>query len=204
MGRAVIRVRYRDQLPAGLNGKAELSARGTTVYLVPGLTGGQRRAALRRLRQEASRGCGPSLPRVGLTVALAADRLRAGLRNTAAVIRQHPAGSLLPAALAVLLMTLFVLASVGMAQLPQVVPGPPGSPGTPVSGSGAPTVVGGPAQAHVRGRHGGPSAPRAHAATGGGSGTQTTLVTSSSPGPGQVKHHKHGTVIQICGLAHGC
>jgi hypothetical protein len=181
---------------------AERSARGTTVYLVPGLTGGQRRAVLRRLRQEASRGCGPALPGADLTVALAADRFRVGLRNTASVIRLHPAGSLLPAAFAGLLMTLFVLASVSarMTGLPQApVPGGP-SPG------GAPTVVGVPVLAHASGRPGGPPAPRAHPAKA-GSNSQTTLVTSSSPGTGPVKHHKHkhprhGVVIRLCGLGH--
>jgi hypothetical protein len=135
----MIRVQYKDQLSHGLNGKAERSGRGTTVYLVPGLTGGQRRAALRRLRQEASRGCGPALPGADLTVALAADRFRAGLRNTAAVVRQHPAGSLLPTALAGLLMTLFVLASVSarMSQVPSAA-----MPGGPALVNAQPTVIG--------------------------------------------------------------
>jgi hypothetical protein len=108
----VIHVRYKELSP-GLHGKTERSGRGTTVYLLPGLTGRQRKAALRRLRQEASRGLGPELRRPDLAVALAADRFRAGVRNTAAVVRLHPAGSLLPAALAAALMTLFVLAPVG-------------------------------------------------------------------------------------------
>ena len=114
----MIRVQYKDQLSPGLHGTAERSAHGTTVYLVPGLTQEQRRAALRRLRQEASRGCGPALPGADLTAALAADRFRAGVRRTAAVIRLHPVGSLLPTAFAGLLMTLFMLASVS-ARLPQ-------------------------------------------------------------------------------------
>jgi hypothetical protein len=106
----MIHVRYKELSP-GLHGKAELSRRGTTVYLLPGLTGRQRKAALRRLRQEASRGFGPELPRPDLAVALAADRFRVGVRNTAAVVRQHPAGSLLPTAFLAALMTLFVLTS---------------------------------------------------------------------------------------------
>lgn len=137
----MIRVRYKD-LSAGLHGQAEWGARGTTIYLVPGLTGGQRRAALRRLRQEASRGCGPALPATDLTVALAADRLRVGVRNTAAVIRTHPAGSLLPAALAGLLLTLFVLASISarVAPLPQAGGGAaPG--GGNLAMAGAPVLV---------------------------------------------------------------
>lgn len=106
----MIHVRYKELSP-GLHGKAERSGRGTTVYLLPGLTGGQRKAALRRLRQEASRGLCPELRRPDLAVALAADRFRVGVRNTAAVVRLHPAGSLLPTALAAALMALFVLAS---------------------------------------------------------------------------------------------
>jgi hypothetical protein len=137
----MIRVRYKELSP-GLHGQAESGARGTVIYLRPGLTGGQRSAALRRLRQEASRGCGPALPGPDLTVALAADRCRAGLRNTVAVVRQHPAGSLVPTLLAALLMTLFVLASMssGVVQLPQS-----SMPGELFSvRGGEPTVVGSP------------------------------------------------------------
>lgn len=106
----MIRVRYKELSP-GLHGKTERSGRGITVYLLPGLTVGQRKAALRRLRQEASRGFGPELRRPDLAVALAADRFRVSVRNTAAVVRLHPAGSLLPTAFAAALMALFVLAS---------------------------------------------------------------------------------------------
>lgn len=139
----MIRVRYKDQLTPGLNGQAERSAHGTTVYLVPGLTRGQRRATLRRLRQEASRGCGPALPGADLTAALAADRCRVGFRRTAAVIRLHPVGSLLPTALAAALMTLFMLASVS-ARLPQA----PASGGL-VGDIGATIVIGYPSLAQT-------------------------------------------------------
>jgi hypothetical protein len=83
-----------------MHGEAERGSRGIVVYLLPGLTSAQRKAALRRLRQEGSRGCGPRLPLRQLTVALVADRLRAGATHTTAAIRQHPAGTLLPAVLA--------------------------------------------------------------------------------------------------------
>ena len=114
------------------------------MYLLPGLTGGQRKAALRRLRQEASRGCGPELRRPDLAVALAADRFRVGVRNTAAVVRLHPAGSLLPTAFAAALMALFVLAplSARMVSVPQYPAGgflPAAAP---------PTLIGPPALAH--------------------------------------------------------
>jgi hypothetical protein len=140
----MIRVRYKELSP-GLHGKTECSGRATTVYLLPGLTVRQRKAALRRLRQEASRGFGPQLRRPDLAMALAADRFRVGVRNTAAVVRLHPAGSLLPTALAAVLMTLFVLAPISarMAWFPQSAPA-----GGLLPATGAPTVVRPPVIAH--------------------------------------------------------
>jgi hypothetical protein len=127
----VIRIRYKDLAP-GLHGKVEHRARGLTVYLLPGLTGKQRKAVLRRLRQEASRGCGPALPAPQLTVALGADWIRTKLRNTAAVVRLHPVGSLLPAVAACALITLFVVASgpVRIVRVPGSVPAGSGSAGS--------------------------------------------------------------------------
>ena len=104
----MIRIRYKD-LSSGLHGRAERSARRTTVYLVPGLTGRQRKAALRRLRQEASRGCGPALPLPQLMAALGTDKVRQALGSATGVVRLHPARSLLPAMVAGALMTLFVV-----------------------------------------------------------------------------------------------
>jgi hypothetical protein len=113
----VIRIRYPDFLSgsrdlAGLHGIVERDARGVTLYLLPGLTAGQRKAVIRRLRQEASRGFGPALPLPGLAVALVMDRVRAGVGTAVAVVRLHPAVALLPGA-AITAMTLFVLASTG-------------------------------------------------------------------------------------------
>jgi hypothetical protein len=114
----VIRIRYKD-FSAGahdvtwLHGRAERCPRGATVYLVPGLTGCQRRAVLRRLRQEASRGFGPPLPLPQLAVAIGLDGLRTAARMAGAVIRLHPAVTLVPGAFAAALMALFVLASAG-------------------------------------------------------------------------------------------
>jgi hypothetical protein len=103
---------------------------------MPGLTSAQRKAALRRLRQEARRECGPRLPVPQLAVALAADRVRVAFRNTAAVIRLHPVGSILPTAAIGCLVVLFVLASVSVRIIHR--PGAAGSSGVPmVSGSGA-------------------------------------------------------------------
>jgi hypothetical protein len=54
----------------GCTAGLERGPQGVTVYLVPGLTTWQRRAVIRRLRQEASRGFGPPLPLPQLALAL--------------------------------------------------------------------------------------------------------------------------------------
>jgi hypothetical protein len=155
------RIRYRD-LPPGSHGKAERGARGVTVYLLPGLTGSQRKAALRRLRQEASRGCGPALPAPQLMVALGWDRVRTALRAVAAIVRLHPVVSLLHAGAAGVLMTLFVLASVSV-------------PIAPVPAAQAGTAAGG----------GPPAAPaRALAATSGTWADRQGLGRTARPGLG--------------------
>jgi hypothetical protein len=112
----VIRIRYKDfstgtHDPAGLHGKVEGYARAVTVYLLPGLTAWQRRAVIRRLRQEAGRGFGPPLPRPQLSVALGLDRVRTAAKIATAMIRLHPAVTLLPGAFVAAMMTLFVIAS---------------------------------------------------------------------------------------------
>jgi hypothetical protein len=88
----VIRIRYLD-LSAGLHAAAA-AGRTTTVYLRPGLTTPQRRAALRRLRQESRIGCGPRLPAARLALAIMADRIGTAARQVAAVVRLHPAVAL--------------------------------------------------------------------------------------------------------------
>jgi hypothetical protein len=103
----VIFIQYRD-LSAGLHGKAECAGRSTTVYLVPGLTRAQQNAALRRLRQESRMGCGPRLSAVQLALAVVADRIRTGLGQMLAVIRWHPALTVLPTLLVATLAWLFV------------------------------------------------------------------------------------------------
>ena len=98
---------------AGLHGRTERSARGVTIYLLPGLNAGQRRAVLRRLRQEASCGLGPPLPLRQFALALGFDRMRTAARNARAIVRLHPAVTLLPGVCAVALLALFVAASAG-------------------------------------------------------------------------------------------
>jgi len=96
---------------AGLHGRAEHCARGVRVYLLPGITARQRRAVIRRLRQEASRGLGPALPLPQLAIALGLDRVRTATRIVGAMVRLHPAVTLVPGAFVVAMMTLFVIAS---------------------------------------------------------------------------------------------
>jgi hypothetical protein len=94
----MIKIRYRDpnELSPGLHAAAERHGRGTTVYLLPGLSAAQRQAALRRLRISARRGQGPRLPAPQLALALAADRVRTSVGRAGAVFRVHPAGSTVP------------------------------------------------------------------------------------------------------------
>lgn len=106
----MITIRYRD-LPSGMHARAEYAGRSTAIYLQPGLTGAQRAAAVRRLRQEARMGCGPSLPCARLALACAADWIRCGARQLIAIVRLHPVGTLLPALLLSAMAGLFLYAS---------------------------------------------------------------------------------------------
>ncbi len=106
----------------GLQGIAEPFPKGVTIYLLPGLTGRQRRAVIRRLRQEASRGFGPQLPLPQLVVALVLDRVRGAFTLAAAAVRWHPGVTLLPTAFVAAVMALFVLASAGMGPGPALRP----------------------------------------------------------------------------------
>src|SRR3984957_5990632 len=120
---AVIRVRRRDFVSGshnvtGFQGIAERFPRGVTIYLLPGLTGRQRRGVIRRLREEASRGGGPELPLPQLVIALFLDRVRGAIGLALAAVRFHPGVTLLPAAFVAAVMTLFVLASAGVEAAP--------------------------------------------------------------------------------------
>jgi hypothetical protein len=96
---------------AGLHGRAERGPQGVTVYLLPGLTTWQRRAVIRRLRQEASRGFGPPLPLPQLALALCLDQVRTAARVAGAIIRLHPAAALVPGAFAVAVLALLLVTS---------------------------------------------------------------------------------------------
>ena len=94
----MIKISYRELSP-GLHAQAEPEGADTVIYLLPGLTPEQRRAALRRIRHSGRMGHGPRVPLMGLALALAADRIKTTARNCVAVVRLHPAGSTLPVAL---------------------------------------------------------------------------------------------------------
>ncbi len=98
MGRAMIKIRYRDsnELSPGLHAAAERHGRTTTVYLLSGLSAAERRAALRRLRLSARMGYCPRLPAAQLALALLIDRIRTTIGQAGAVFRLHPAGSTVP------------------------------------------------------------------------------------------------------------
>lgn len=85
----MVKIRYAE-LPAGLHVATEERNNCTIVYLLPGLTPQQRRAALTFARRSARIGHGPSLPAVDMAFALAADRTRMTARTIVAVLRRHP------------------------------------------------------------------------------------------------------------------
>jgi hypothetical protein len=138
----MISVRYchSHELSPGLNASVECSRRGTVVYLVPGLTRDERRAALRRLRMASRVGAGPELPAAQLALALLADRIRTAAWRAGAIFRLHPAGSALPALLlSVGVIVFLALSAVSIQVLPeQAVPGP-----SPVRGPGPAATAGG-------------------------------------------------------------
>jgi hypothetical protein len=111
----VIRIRYKDFSAGthdvtGLHGRVESCAGGATVYLLPGLTAWQRTAVIRRLRQEASRGFGPALPLPQLAIALSVDRVRTTAGTIKAIVRLHPAVTLVPSAFVVAILAVFIMA----------------------------------------------------------------------------------------------
>jgi hypothetical protein len=85
----MVKIRYAE-LPAGLHVVTEEHDGCTIIYLQPGLTPAQRRAALAFARGSARIGHGPSLPATDMAFALAADRARTTGRNLLAALRRHP------------------------------------------------------------------------------------------------------------------
>jgi hypothetical protein len=135
------------------------------VYLLPGLTSWQRRAVIRRLRQEASRGFGPPMPLPQLAIALGLDRVRTAARIVKAIARLHPVVTLVPSTFVVVMMVLFVIAAGAR-------PGIPGMRGgladaAAASGGTAGTVSAGPGRERMTGV---PSAGETGGIAGGGAG----------------------------------
>jgi hypothetical protein len=110
----MVKIRYAN-LPGGLHVRAVTHGRHTVIYLLPGLTLEQRRAALRRVRSSARMGQRPPIPAAGLTRAVIADRVLTTVRNLVGAVRLHPA---MFAPLVVILLSaavaFFVLSSVSI------------------------------------------------------------------------------------------
>jgi hypothetical protein len=134
----MIKIRYRDpnELSPGLHAAAERHGRSTTVYLLPGLSVAQRRAALRRLKISARRGYDPRLPAPQLAVALAADRIRTTVGRAGAVFRSHPAGSTVP----VMVVSAGAIAFLALSAVSIRVTHTPRGPGPGFSGAAGPAA----------------------------------------------------------------
>jgi hypothetical protein len=132
----MVKIRYAE-LPAGLHVVTEDRDGCTIVYLQPGLTPPQRRAALTFARRSARIGHGPSLPAVDMALAVAADRTRTTGRTIGAVLRRHPI-LLLPlvagvSAVIVVTMMSFVTVSLAPPRDPGTGPAPRRTSGQPSS-----------------------------------------------------------------------
>jgi hypothetical protein len=86
----VIKIQYAN-LPAGLHVLTVVEGRHTIVYLLPGLTSAERRAALGRARSNARVGYGPPLRARRVAVALVIDQIRRTAGNGYSALRVHPA-----------------------------------------------------------------------------------------------------------------
>jgi hypothetical protein len=189
----LIKIRYAD-LPAGLHVRAAVHGRHTIIYLRPGLTHAERRAALLRARRAASMGHGPSLPAGRVAAALAWDRITATTRNGAAAFRAHPLLLLPPVLIVVGATLVYVMLSAVSITFRPITPGAPGAAPRPApsrardqaglspSGryQGAPQVPGGgpwPGSGSVPGPGSGP----AGAPPGGGAGGSGSAAPSAGP-----------------------
>ena len=178
----MIKIRYRDpnELSPGLHAAAERHGRSTTIYLLPGLSAEQRRAALRRLKISARRGYEPKLPAPQLAVALAADRIRTTVGRAGAVFRSHPAGSTVPVMVVSAGAIAFLALSAVSIQVIRVPPRGPGqvSAGPPGSFTGGTGGTG-------PGTSAGPIAAGPGGDPPGQAGSVTELPGQAGPGPGQ-------------------
>jgi hypothetical protein len=159
------------------------------VYLLPGLTTWQRRAVIRRLRQEASRGFGPPMPLPQLAIALGLDRVRTAARIVKAIARLHPVVTLVPSAFVVVMMALFVIAAGDRPGIPSMRGGL--ADAAAASGGTAGTVSAGPGRAWMTGV---PSAEWTGGTAGGGAG-----LGSGQRVPAKQAHGAHSKVKSLTG-----
>lgn len=185
----MVKIRYAD-LPGGLHVRAEARGKHTVIYLLPGLTLEQRRAALRRVRSSARMGQGPPMSAAGLARAVVADRILTTVRNGAGAMRLHPAMFVpLLVILVSAAVAFFVLSSVSVrihtpqASAPETLLGPP------IAAAAEPPRSGGRTDP---GQHGGqapgaPSRTPTPAQPGGGHPSPSpSRPASPSPSPGPV------------------
>jgi hypothetical protein len=86
----VIKIRYAS-LPVGLHVRTVIEGRHTILYLLPGLTTVERRAAIGRARRNARVGYGPPLPAREMAVAITTDQIRTTVGNGFTALRLNPA-----------------------------------------------------------------------------------------------------------------
>jgi hypothetical protein len=136
----VIKIRYAD-LPGGLHVRVATSGNDTIIYLLPGLTTVQRRAALRRARSSARMGHGPGLPSAGVAGAVMADGVRTTLRNVAGAMRIHPGIFVPPIVIISFAAVAYILLVSVTARVHSPQAGGPGNgPGVPVPQAVAPPL----------------------------------------------------------------
>jgi hypothetical protein len=132
---SLIKIRY-SSLPTGLHVRAEARGRHTFIYLLPGLTPAQRRAAMHRVRSSARMGLGPKVSAAGFTRAMAADSVRTTIRNGGAAMRMHPALLLLPVVLLVSTVVAYALMVTVSVRIQPDTAGPGAVPVAPAQGAG--------------------------------------------------------------------
>jgi hypothetical protein len=180
----LIKIRYAE-LPAGLHVRTEARGRSTIIYLLPGLSPAERRAALLRARRGADLGYGPRLPASGVAGAVMRDRIRHTLRNGALAFRAHPL-LLVPPLIIVASATLvyIMMSAVTFTIRSPQTGGPYPQPGTAIGGRpgvrpSVPGLPGGRAGALT-----GPSGPAGgHTGRGGGHRRHPSPPPGSSPSP---------------------
>lgn len=180
----MIKIRYSD-LPAGLHVRTAVQGRHTILYLLPGLTVAQRRAALRRARSNARVGHGPRLPTAGIALALSADRIRTTARNSLAAVRVHPA-LFVPAMIVVISVAVanVLLATVSIRFRPPETAGAAGQIGVPFGTAHGDSLAGAPA----RGGQPAPPASQGLSAAAGPGGAGPKRGSELHPGPSSRPH----------------